>query len=603
LSLYHSYKSWIVIPLACMLVVIAASRIMRINEMAMYPDEVWSIWQTFGTPQQILAWTPYDWPPGYYLTLGAWRALTGAYPIVARYLSILAFMIGAASLYRVMRRLSGERAGILSTLAYATFGYGILLSTEVRGYALLLALMPLAFWFTLRYFDYFQIRRALLLGVCLAAMFYVSVTSIGAFFILGVYTLVVYGKRVWRWWLPGLVAVLLALSEITSKFALGISRTEATRLQVKPPLLQALGEFFAAYAGETIVVWVVLFLLTAILVFYRRALQRETIALFIWVVATPILLYISNPLLGFFSNRYSWWIMVGLAMWAGWGLSLLPRVGTMAITTIFAVMMFTPIPIGNYIGLDTFSPLEANFRTLSDYMTTGDVFVTDPSNRCGGAEEWDYFLRAFYPDGLQFVQDVAGYRRVWYVMGNGPQNPTLSSSITEGRIDSGQFVGPPTCLFRLYEAPPSREGVPFNNGMRFHGIDIMDGQRPWSAPVARREGESVRIRVWWSVDRPVDLDYSVGMYLLWTTDGSMAAQVDGPPQLIYPQSAPPETSRWTPGDYYIEERELTLPLPAPKVTLILSMAVYYWENGVRVAAPGVDNDMVLRIQPIYIKAY
>jgi hypothetical protein len=589
--------------LAPVLLLITASRIVRLNEMAMYPDEVWSIWQTFGTPQQILAWTPYDWPPGYFLTLGAWRALVGEYPITAHYLSVLAFVIGAAGMYRGMKRISGEKAGILAAMAYATFGYGILLSTEVRGYALLLALMPLTFWFTVRYFDYFQIRRALLLGVCLAAMFYVSVTSIGAFFILGVYTLVIYGKRVWRWWLPGLVAVLLALPEITAKFALGISRTEATRLQIKPPLLQALGEFFAAYAGETIVVWVVLFLLTAILVFYRRTLQRETIALFIWVIVAPILLYISNPLLGFFSNRYSWWIMVGLAMWAGWGLARLPRVGMIAIIAVLVAMMFTPIPIGNYIGLDTISPLEANFRSLSDYMTPGDVFVTDPSNRCGGVEEWDYFLRAYYPYGLQFVQDVSGYRRVWYITGNGSPDATLSDSVTDGRIYSGQFVGPPTCLFRLYTAPPNREGILFNNGMRFHGVDIMDGQKPWTAPVARREGESVRIRVWWSVDHRIDLDYSIGTYLLWTTDGSVAAQVDGPPQLIYPQHAPVETSRWTPGDYYIEERELTLPLPAPKSTVPLMMAVYYWQDGARVAAPGVNEEKLLLLRSIRIMSY
>jgi hypothetical protein len=234
-------------------------------------------------------------------------------------------------------------------------------------------------------------------------------------------------------------------------------------------------------------------------------------------------------------------------------------------------------------------------------MTTGDIFVADPSNGCGGVEEWDYFLHTYYPEGLQFVTNPAGYRRVWYVTGNGTEDPTLSTSVTDGRINTGKFVGPPTCLFTLYEAPPDTEGVLFDNGMRFHGIDIMDGQKPWTAPVARHEGESVRLRVWWSVDHPVDLDYSVGTYLLWR-DG-VISQVDGPPLLIYPQDAPTETSRWLPGNYYLEERELILPMPTPRITLALTMAVYFWENGIRVAAPGVDENLLLHIQTIFVKAY
>jgi hypothetical protein len=35
----------------------------------------------------------------------------------------------------------------------------------------------------------------------------------------------------------------------------------------------------------------------------------------------------------------------------------------------------------------------------------------------------------------------------------------------------------------------------------------------------------------------------------------------------------------------------------------MMMAVYFWENGVRVAAPGVDENLLLRIQPVYVKAY
>jgi hypothetical protein len=595
------YANWIIILFPCALLVIAASRIILLNDLVMNPDEVWSIWQTFGSPGQILTWTPYDWPPGYYLAMGAWRGLVGEYPIMARYLSVLAFMIGASGMYRVMKRLFGQRAGVLSALAYAALAYTILLSTEVRGYALLLGIMPLAFWLTVRYFAYFEIRRGILLGIILAVMFYISVTSMGAFFMLGIYTLIVYRRRIWRWWLPGIVALALAFPEIAAKFALGITRTEATRTQIMPPLPQALVEFYGAYAGYLLVIWAVLFLLAVVLLFYRSAPRREIAAMLIWTIGAPILMYVLNPLLGFFSNRYSWWIMVGLAMMTGWGLALLPRIGVGAISILFMGMMFLPIPIGDYVDLDTLSPLESNFRWLSDHMTTGDVFVADPSNQCGGEEEWDYYIHTYYPGGLQFVQNPAGYRRVWYITRDGQQDAALFGAAAEGRIP-GRFVGPPRCLFRLYEAPPDREGVLFENGMRFHGYDIMNGERPWSAPTVRREGEPVRVRLWWSVDRSVELDYSIGTYILYT-DGTLVTQIDGSPRLVYPADAPAETSRWIPGQYYVEDRELILPVPMPKITLILSMAVYFWQDGVRVAAPGVDDDMLLRLQTLLVKAY
>ena len=144
----------------------------------MNPDEVWSVWQTFGTPEQIMHWTPYDWPPGYYLTLGLWRRLTGQHPIMLRYLSILAFLIGSSCLFRLSRRLHGVNAALLVMPIYAALGYGILLSVEVRGYALLLGLLPTGVLAdACATLIILSLKRALLLALSLAAMFYVSVTS------------------------------------------------------------------------------------------------------------------------------------------------------------------------------------------------------------------------------------------------------------------------------------------------------------------------------------------------------------------------------------------------------------------------------------------
>ena len=54
---------------------IIASRILAVGEVRMGHDEVRSVSRTFGTPAQIIAWQPPDWPPLYYLVLGAYRGV------------------------------------------------------------------------------------------------------------------------------------------------------------------------------------------------------------------------------------------------------------------------------------------------------------------------------------------------------------------------------------------------------------------------------------------------------------------------------------------------------------------------------------------------
>src|SRR5262245_51487407 len=41
--------------------VIVFSRLSRLPTLEMDNDEVWSVWQTSGTPLEIIAWTPFDW--------------------------------------------------------------------------------------------------------------------------------------------------------------------------------------------------------------------------------------------------------------------------------------------------------------------------------------------------------------------------------------------------------------------------------------------------------------------------------------------------------------------------------------------------------------
>jgi len=576
-----------------LLLLIAASRIFRLQEMIdLAIDEMWSVWQTFGTPEQIWHWTPYDWPPLYFLLLAAWRALVGIHPILLRYFSLLVFMLASAIVYRLMRRLgAGQWAALLGILTYAASGYTIFASVYVRGYMLVALYAPLALWLTMRYFSHPTFKRALPLGVTLAAMFWTTLSMVGAFFALGCFSLIAYRKQVWRWWLPGVVAGMLALPEILNKATLGVSRIEVVSEQQLSPLFQALGDLFVLYTGNAAPLWAVLVIVATVLLFlHRRFLRGTTTGVLAWLL-TPLILYAANSIIGLFFYRYMLWVMIGLALWVALGLALLPRAGQGATGILLVSAMFLPIPLQSY---EYYSPpIASNLVWLADHIQPGDVVLLDPNCACHAAEKWDYYGRVYFPGGIHFVEAPEGYRRVWYVTWQSRQDAGLEARVNDGRLPS-IFVGPPENLIRLYEGPPDAEGIRFANGVRFHGLDILDTP---TLPV-RHEGEAIDLRLWWSTDTPLDKDYSITIQVF--SGSRLMAQVDGPALV---EGVPLDTSRWTPGKLYVDERTLSLPFPAEQGIYNITVAVYQWWDNVKIAVPGADENGLLPVGRIYVKSW
>jgi hypothetical protein len=592
-------------PLALALAVIAlllitASRVPHIRDVEPEADEMNNIYFSLGSPAEIIARTPYDWVPGGFLAMGAWTALVGLHPFVLRWLPLLTFLLGCAFTYRLLLRWRGDGAALLGMLAYGGLGLHIFLSIYTRGYAYPLALLPCALWLTCRYFDHPDWRRALVLALVMVAMFYTQLTSAIAFTILGIYTLLVYRARIWRWWLPAVIALPLALPEILRQREILGSRLSATATIQLPALPQALADLYTNYFGAAALLWAVV-LIAALFLALRFAGGRiRTWYLVLWALGAPLAMYALNPLLGFFSGRYSWWIALGIALLVAWGMSWLPRAGRAVAGLALAGLVFAPLPPTGYYMPE--APLLANFRWLADEWRAGDVVVRDPAHNCGAPEEWEIYVRAFFPSGLVFDSVPRDHQRIWYITHDGRETPTLADAVRTGRV-AGRFVGPPGCLFRLYEAPPDAEGVLFENGMRFHGMQALDESgRVWYAPLVRREADTLRVRLWWSVDTPPDRDYSVGVYLL-SSSGSMIVQSDSAPQIVFPDSAPRETSRWQPGEIYIEERVLVISDGLVMEQGQLGLAVYGWWDAVRLHAPGVSETGLLRLADVAIAAW
>jgi hypothetical protein len=97
----HPIRRYSILFLSMVLLALAASRIITLHGLEFNTDEVWSICKSLEHPEQIIRWTPYDWPPLFYLILGGWKAFVGIQPIGYQMLSIFFYMLSAAVLCRV----------------------------------------------------------------------------------------------------------------------------------------------------------------------------------------------------------------------------------------------------------------------------------------------------------------------------------------------------------------------------------------------------------------------------------------------------------------------------------------------------------------------
>ncbi|MBE2193993.1 MAG: glycosyltransferase family 39 protein [Anaerolinea sp.] len=583
-----------------------ASRITRLNGLNLQKDEVWSVWITLGSLPQTLNWVGYDWPPGHFILLHLWRFLTGISPFAVRVSTILTLLICAALVFRIGRRLFDPRAGILAALAFGGFTYVIFLSTIVRGYFLNLTLWCVALLLAINYFARPSPRRGIILGVALAAMFYVHNTAVMGMAMIGLFTLITSRRPLFKfiplWLPPGLIMALLCLPEALSKLdVLRIKRDIVDRFipYVRPDT--RLLNHYLDYVGGQPALWGALILIGVALVLDKWRFHRRTLALGAWVLAPVALMWVTWNI-DAFQARHLAWVMVGFAMWIGAGLALLPRPAMIAVALVMGLSMFDRLPLDERYETVKRLPFVTLFEELKTHHRNGDALFLDLT--CANcipidAEEWDYFTRAYFPNGgLTFVnldQLDQRFERVWYVTFTGKGRDEYRARVSTGRAP-GLTFGDEILTFQRYESPPDAVGVLFENGLRFHGAEILNDA---GLPLVWREGDTVTLRLWWSVDQALEYDYSVGAYL-WQDGVGVTAQVDAPPQVL---QGPQETSKWTPGSLFVEERILTLPYPLTTGTYPIMLSVYQWWDGTRIIALGVTPDKLLPIGTVYVKSW
>jgi hypothetical protein len=561
--------------LAALLLLAALLRFQHIVDFVEWPDEIRTVWRASASLENLLTRTPPDWTPTYGLLTWGWVRLAGNTLESARILMVLFGVLATALVYRAALALTRQRdTALLAGVIFAVDGYAIFAGVDVRAYGLLLALGALAFWQTLRWLRKPGWRMSLLLARSLAALFYFSYTSLVYSAYLLLFALVLRPRC-----LPRLVGVGVLTLVLVLPLLPGFAASAASRLDVMPqpvpPLGEAVLDIYGDYGGT---IWFLVPLAAALGLGVVRAARvrgewRVALLLLLWALA-PLAVYFIVNNREFIETRYTWWVLIGLIGLIAYGASILPRlVRRVLIVGFIAAAFVVPLDFSAYRLPETSSPpFRAVLSWFSQQVRPGDVLVIDPYCTCGEPFAWDYFVRQYFPTGyLPIVEQPGDAARVWYLSTTGwQQDEALKADIMDGRAES-IFAGPWYFLLRLYEAPPLREGIRFDDRLIFNGVEVADND------TILAKNDRLEVRLWWSAAAPLTADYSTSLAIL-DSGGRLVAQVDGAPQA---DQTPTQTSAWTVGTYYEDRRILQLPPDIADGEYTLVVAVYQWWDGVR----------------------
>jgi hypothetical protein len=598
LSSSHVRHLWL---LTVLLLLTAFLRLQHLVSFVEWPDEIRSVWHVEGTFSEAMNRVPRDWPPLFSAALWLWQQIIGNGLEAARFLSVLFSLLGAAFFYRAARLLVNTPArsdsGLVAALAYSVMAYSIFVGVDVRAYGMLLMLGALAFWLALCWLQTPSLGRGVILALILAAMIWSSYTSFAFIACLTLFVLVMQPRYFGRWVIVGVITLICVMPLLP-----GFLANAANRLEVMPQPMPAFPEavvtLYSDFGGSN---WfaalvIVTLLLVGLWSYQFRQERRRFMLIATWALL-PVVVYFTIANHEFWKPRYLWWVLPGLSLLFACATAYLP-IARRGMMILLLLLPLAPVDWYTYRHAPVTSP---PFRSVFSWLTANlrpdDVIVIDPNCNCGEPYGWDYFVPQYFPTGyLPIVEHPGTAARVWYLSTDGwPHDDALFAEVTNGRRPS-IFVGPWNFLLRLYEGPPSWDGVPFGESIHLNGVEIVGNETVF------QEDQIISIKLWWSTERQLDVNYSISVALL-NQQGQPVMQADGP---VTSHEGTQETSTWQPDVYYEDYRNLYLPTDFPIGRYQMVVTVYQWWDNVRLSPeenalfPGITADDYLLVKAIEV---
>ena len=558
---------------ASVLLAAALVAIPHMDDVAFRYDELWAVMHSMGSWRQIVTDPDLLWPPGYYFVLHTWIALVSFHDFAVRALNVYLGLVSVALMIRAGRELHSERAGWLAGLLYATNVFAAYFRLEARGYSLMLLGFPLVWWAHARWSKEPTWRRAVPYSLAQALLFYAQSTNalITPLF-LGVHVLLSAPRRLWRWILVMLGAIVLAAPIVPQYYHIYTILFRFYKNVDNAMIVHSAQDFYQAYSSHKNIAWAIVLGLAAWGLFragrHNRRFAISALVLVVWGAGVPFYAYCDCHKSGICNLRYLLFTVPPLLLVLGLGLAQLPSRVMWVGVVLIAYIALSPWHIFDYRAHYMYGdyPVRDLLRYFATHFKPGDTLVVDPAVESPFGLDWWYYEKIYYPLGIPRAKD--GYEagpRVWHLVRQGAEDPELLRSVQEGRLRTGEFWGPWYYIATLYEGPPLSSGFRFGDSIHFRGADIPSG-------VLYRPGETLVVRTWWSVDAPPEADYAIGVYVI-SPQGELVAQNDNGPTGRFSGG---RTSAWQPGEVYLDERTITIPKGWDIDKYDVIVAVYQW---------------------------
>ncbi len=563
------------------LLIAAFALIRHANDLSMWYDEVWTIFHSSGTLEQIVRDRDLSWPPGYYLVLHAWTRLLGMNDLVVRMLNVLSGLLGTACMIQAGRSLSSKRAGWLAGLAFGVSGYAVYFLLEVRGYGLMLTLAAALVWLHARWLKAPTWRRAIPYALVQALLLYTRYADAMVIVaLLGLHLLLSAPRLLGRWLVVAALSALLFAPMLPDFWDFYRSRQGAHVENPDPGIfLRGPELWFQSYSRHQDALWAILLGLVAIGLgmALRRGERRTRVTvlwLALWGVGIPAFIYANRESLLAYTPRYLLFTLPAFMWLIGAGLARLPRPAMAAAATLLVISLALPWhPFDFRRPYTSGPPVRDLVRELAVRFQPGDALLVDPKMPPTMEEpyDWWYYEQLYFPGGRipRISEASEAGPRVWLLVRQGSEDETTRRQVEQGRIAT-EFWGPWYFIVTLYKGPPLSPGVRLGESVRFRGATLESGP-------LYRPGDTLSVETWWSVESQPQVDYSLGLHLV-DRHGTIVAQTDSGPRGPF---TPDSTSQWLPGEVYRDDRELRVPWCLPTGRYHVQLVVYTWWDGAR----------------------